>query len=186
MTKSCVIIGLGKIGMGYDYDLTGSHVIYTHARGIVKHPKFQLVGAVDVCAKQRERFEKHYLLPTFNDPELALGKLQPDVVVIATPTGSTSYAMSLGSPILYPTMESNIIVPMAAYRIGARPLVIPSKYDITAKLTGNSEAVMVLDGQEEILVKIEDSIKLKKSKSPVSIVRFKDNFFDRVRTKLRM
>ena len=109
-----------------------------------------------------------------------------DGVVISTPTGSTSYAMSLGSPILYPTMESHIIVPMAAYRIGARPLVIPSKYDITAKLTGNSEAVMVLDGQEEILVKIEDSIKLKKSKNPVSIVRFKDNFFDKVRTKLRL
>ena len=109
-----------------------------------------------------------------------------DGVIIATPTGSTSYAMSLGSPILYPTMESHIIVPMAAYRIGARPLVIPSKYDITVKLTGNSEAVMVLDGQEEILVKIEDSIQLKKSKNPVSIVRFKDNFFDKVRTKLRL
>ena len=34
--------------------------------------------------------------------------------------------------------------------------------------------------------KIEDSIKLKKSKNPVSIVRFKDNFFDKVRTKLRL
>ena len=83
-------------------------------------------------------------------------------------------------------MESHIIVPMAAYRIGARPLVIPSKYEITAKLTGNSEAIMVLDGQEEILVKLEDSIVLKKSKNPVSIVRFKDNFFDKVRTKLRL
>jgi len=103
-----------------------------------------------------------------------------DGVVISTPTGSTSYAMSLGSPILYPTMESHIIIPIAAYRIGARPLVIPSK------LTGNPEAVMVLDGQEEILVKLEDSIKLKKSKDPVSIVRFKDNFFDKVRTKLRL
>ena len=107
-------------------------------------------------------------------------------LIISTPTGSTSYAMSLGAPILYPTMEAHIIVPIAAYRIGARPLVIPSSYEITAKLTGNPEAVMVLDGQEEILITIDDDIKLKKSSKPVEIVRFKDNFFERVRNKLRL
>jgi NAD+ kinase len=109
-----------------------------------------------------------------------------DGLIISTPTGSTSYAMSLGAPILYPTMESHIIVPIAAYRIGARPLVIPSKYNITAKLTGNPEAVMVIDGQEEILITIEDEIKFKKSSKPVELIRFNDNFFERVRTKLRL
>ena len=94
--------------------------------------------------------------------------------------------MSLGAPILYPTMESHILVPIAAYRIGARPLVIPSKYEITAKLTGNPEAVMVIDGQEEILITIEDKIKFKKSSEPVELIRFNDNFFERVRTKLRL
>ena len=109
-----------------------------------------------------------------------------DGLIISTPTGSTSYAMSLGAPILYPTMESHILVPIAAYRIGARPLVIPSKYEITAKLTGNPEAVMVIDGQEEILITIEDKIKFKKSSEPVELIRFNDNFFERVRTKLRL
>jgi NAD+ kinase len=71
-----------------------------------------------------------------------------DGVIIATPTGSTSYAMSVGAPILYPTMESHIVVPMAAYRIGARPLVVPSKYNITARITGHPEAVMVIDGKD--------------------------------------
>ena len=109
-----------------------------------------------------------------------------DGLIISTPTGSTSYAMSLGAPILYPTMEAHIIVPIAAYRIGARPLVIPSNYEITAKLTGNPEAVMVLDGQEEILITVDDNIKFKKSSKPVEVVRFKDNFFERVRNKLRL
>jgi len=109
-----------------------------------------------------------------------------DGLIISTPTGSTSYAMSLGAPILYPTMKSHILVPIAAYRIGARPLVIPSKYEITAKLTGNPEAVMVIDGQEEILITIEDEIKFKKSSKPVQLIRFNDNFFERVRTKLRL
>jgi len=109
-----------------------------------------------------------------------------DGLIISTPTGSTSYAMSLGAPILYPTMEAHIIVPIAAYRIGARPLVIPSNYEITAKLTGNPEAVMVLDGQEEILITIDDNIMFKKASKPVEVVRFKDNFFERVRNKLRL
>jgi len=94
--------------------------------------------------------------------------------------------MSLGAPILYPTMEAHIIVPIAAYRIGARPLVIPSNYEITAKLTGNPEAVMVLDGQEEILITIDDIIKFKKASKPVELIRFKDNFFEKVRNKLRL
>ncbi len=109
-----------------------------------------------------------------------------DGVIIATPTGSTSYAMSVGAPILYPTMQSHIIVPMAAYRIGARPLVVPSKYNIKAKITGHPEAVMVIDGQDEIMIKNDDKLEFKKSKESVELIRFKDNFFDKVRDKLRL
>ena len=74
---------------------------------------------------------------------------------------------------------------MAAYRLGTRPLVVPSKYELEAKLTGNPEAVMVIDGQDEIMINIDDSIVLKRSKEPVQMIRFSDNFFERVRTKLR-
>tara|TARA_B100000029_G_scaffold291081_1_gene284676 strand:- start:482 stop:1279 length:798 start_codon:yes stop_codon:yes gene_type:complete len=109
-----------------------------------------------------------------------------DGLIIATPTGSTSYAMSVGSPILYPTMESHIVVPMAAYRIGARPLVVPSKYTINTRITGHPEAVMVIDGKDEIMIKKEDKLHFKKSKDPVELIRFKDNFFDKVRSKLRL
>ena len=108
-----------------------------------------------------------------------------DGLIIATPTGSTSYAMSLGGPIIYPTLESHIIVPMAAYRIGARPIVIPSKYEITARITGHPEAVMVIDGQDEIMIKKNDKLFFKQSKEPVELVRFEDDFFDRVQNKLR-
>ena len=113
-------------------------------------------------------------------------RFRGDGVIIATPTGSTSYAMSVGAPILYPTMQSHIIVPMAAYRIGARPLVIPSKYNIKAKITGHPEAVMVIDGQDEIMIKKEDDLEFKKSKESVELIRFKDNFFDKVKDKLRV
>ena len=88
MAESCVIIGLGQIGMGYDFDLTGESAIYTHARAIAVHPGFRLVGAVDVSPGQRARFEQRYGVPAFDQVEVALRQLQPDVVVIATSSES--------------------------------------------------------------------------------------------------
>ena len=78
------------------------------------------------------------------------------------------------------------MVPLAAYRIGARPLVVPCKYDITARITGHPEAVKVIDGQDEIMINKYDKIQFKKSKEPVELVRFGDNFFHKVRNKLRL
>ena len=94
--------------------------------------------------------------------------------------------MSIGAPIIYPTMKSNLIVPMAPYKLGSRPLILPSNYDIEARITGHPEAVMVIDGKEEIHIKSDDIIKFKASDSPASLIRFDKNFFDRLRNKLRL
>ena len=83
-------------------------------------------------------------------------------------------------------MKSNIIVPMAAYKLGSRPLILPADYNITAKITGHPEAVMVIDGKEEISINGEDKIEFKASESPASLIRFNKNFFDRLRNKLRL
>lgn len=90
MAESCIIIGLGQIGMDYDFDVIGELAIYTHAHAISVHPAFRLVGAVDVSPEQRARFEHRYEAPTFDGVEKALRQLQPDVVVIATPSESHS------------------------------------------------------------------------------------------------
>ncbi len=88
VTESCVIIGLGQIGMGYDFDVTGNSNIYTHARAISLHNAFRLIGAVDVSPELRTRFEQRYCVPAFDKVESAVAQLRPDVVVIATPSGS--------------------------------------------------------------------------------------------------
>jgi predicted dehydrogenase len=88
MAESCVIIGLGQIGMGYDFDVTGDTAIYTHARAISMHPEFRLVGGVDVAPELRARFEQRYGAPAFDHAEPALRQLQPDLVVIATSSAS--------------------------------------------------------------------------------------------------
>ena len=86
MNKTCLIVGLGQIGMEYDYGKIKEKSIFTHAHAIKKHPNFELIGAVDVSEKKRDRFEKLYVTPTFNDIDTALKKLKPEIVIIATPT----------------------------------------------------------------------------------------------------
>jgi len=86
MYNSCLIIGLGQIGMDYDFDHVDNDLIYTHSKAIRKHSKFKLVGAVDTSPKQRDRFQERYALPVFDNPELAVQELKPDIVVISTPT----------------------------------------------------------------------------------------------------
>jgi len=86
VTFTALIVGLGQIGMGYDLTLDPDEHILTHARAFQRHPEFRLVGGVDPAQSRREAFEAAYGIPSFEDIESALGALQPDVVVIATPT----------------------------------------------------------------------------------------------------
>ena len=86
MNKTCLIVGLGQIGMEYDYGKIKEKSIFTHAHAINKHPNFELIGAVDISEKKRDRFEQLYVTPTFNDIDTALKELKPEIVIIATPT----------------------------------------------------------------------------------------------------
>lgn len=86
MTEKCLIIGLGQIGMGYDLTLDTVKAVYCHARAFSLHPAFELIGAVDPSATQRDLFKNHYCLPAYSDTASALKAETAGVVVIASPT----------------------------------------------------------------------------------------------------
>lgn len=88
MTRSVLLLGLGNIGMGYDFEApSGTHVL-THARAFHEHSGFTLAGGVDADPLKRERFQTCYGAAAFADIDSALASVQPDIVVIATPTAS--------------------------------------------------------------------------------------------------
>jgi NAD+ kinase len=113
-------------------------------------------------------------------------EFRADGVIVATPTGSTSYAMSAGSPILHPAVGAHVLVPIAPYRIGSRPLVIPDSMELGIRLLNPRQSVIVLDGREEMAVGPDDKITIVKSATPARFARFGDSFFERVQRKLRM
>jgi predicted dehydrogenase len=83
---SAAVIGLGRIGQGYDYDRSADGYILTHAAGFAAHEGYELVAGVDPDGRQRERFEQKFRRPTFDDVESLLRRCRPDVVAIAVPT----------------------------------------------------------------------------------------------------
>lgn len=77
-----VIIGLGKIGLLYDYNNAN---IQTHAKSIYKNNKFNLVSAVDTNSERRTLFIKKYKIKAFSQIKKSI-ILNADLVIISTPT----------------------------------------------------------------------------------------------------
>lgn len=87
MKYKVLLIGLGQVGMGYDFKVVPSlSLVLTHARAFSMHQNFTLVGGVDPDPGCRDRFVQGYRASAYDDLATALKQTQPDVVVIASPT----------------------------------------------------------------------------------------------------
>ena len=124
-----------------------------------------------------------YKLFVDNSP---LEELRADGVVFATSTGSTAYAMSAGGPIVDPRVDGTVIVPLAPFKLSARPWVVPAKSEIRLELTvPKKEAVIVIDGQYTRKIKEDDTILITKAERPARFVKTREGgFYDKVRNKL--
>jgi NAD+ kinase len=75
-----------------------------------------------------------------------------DGVIIATPTGSTAYALSGGGPILHPELDAMVIVPMFPHTLSIRPIVINANHRITIVITPNNTATPRLTCDSQTLL----------------------------------
>lgn len=75
-----------------------------------------------------------------------------DGMVVATPTGSTAYALSGGGPILTPDLDAVVLVPICPHGLSHRPLVVPagSRVEIAVNENSRTRAQAALDGQDTI------------------------------------
>jgi predicted dehydrogenase len=80
-----VVVGLGQVGQGYDYDSLDNSVILTHAKALSVHNGFELVAGIDTNLDQRKRFEKKFSKPAFSCFKKLKENYKPDVFSIATP-----------------------------------------------------------------------------------------------------
>jgi NAD+ kinase len=109
-----------------------------------------------------------------------------DGVIVATPTGSTAYALAANGPIMYPTMRGVIIAPICPHTLTQRPLVVPDDENIEIILTNDTEVYLTLDGQKGLPLRRGDRVQVKQSLNRVLLVRNPNlDFFGILRAKLR-
>ncbi len=111
-------------------------------------------------------------------------ELRADGVIVSTPTGSTCYAMSVGSPIIDPHVNAFVFVPMAPFKFAARPMVVPSSARIKVELLMDKGCLLVIDGQREYHIRGNSSVEFSLSKNYGRFLRFEDNFYARMQEKL--
>jgi NAD+ kinase len=116
-----------------------------------------------------------------------LGTIRADGLIIASPTGSTGYAASAGGPIVEPTSPVIIITPIAPHTLTVRPVIVPEWYEIDLRITNETgtPALIVADGQEEVVVDSPALVRLSGHPNKLKLLRRNENtYFDLLRTKL--
>ena len=111
-------------------------------------------------------------------------QVRADAVILATPTGSTSYSMSVGGPIVDPSVPAIVVTAIAPFKPSYRPHVFPSDRQISVRLVRPKECVLVMDGQHEMPLKGTEEISVTASERPARFIRFRDDFYKRFEEKV--
>jgi NAD+ kinase len=117
-----------------------------------------------------------------------LSRWSGDGMVCATPTGSTAYAFSAGGPVVWPSVQAILLVPISAHALFARPLVVsPDSRVAIELLSGAGGAIAFCDGRRTIEVVARDRIEIQRGAQPVRLVRLSGAAFtDRLVGKFRL
>jgi NAD+ kinase len=93
-----------------------------------------------------------------------------DGIIVATPTGSTAYALSAGGPILHPTLPALVLVPICPHTLSDRPLAVGSDslIEITMISTSRQSAHVTFDGQTNFALHDKDVLRVRRADSPLA------------------
>jgi NAD+ kinase len=102
-----------------------------------------------------------------------------DGIVIATPTGSTAYAFSAGGPVVWPSVEALLMVPLSAHALFARPLVIKPDALVAVEVLQRSagHGVLWCDGRRTWELPPGARVEVIKSEKPVLLARLRNSTF---------
>jgi len=96
-----------------------------------------------------------------------MANLRADGLIIASPTGSTAYALSAGGPILHPSIAGWVLAPIASHSLSNRPIVLPDVSDITVEIVAGRDASVSFDMQSLASLLPGDRIRVRRSQHQV-------------------
>lgn len=108
-----------------------------------------------------------------------------DGLIVATPTGSTAYALSAGGPLLHPSNPGWVMVPIAPHTLSNRPIVLPDAVEVAIEVVSGRDASANFDMQSLASLLHGDRISVRRSKHTVRFLHPRGwNYFDTLRKKL--
>ncbi len=110
-----------------------------------------------------------------------------DGMIVASPTGSTAYALSGGGPILHPAMDALLLVPICPHTLGDRPMVVPggSRIEILLNHTHGGRAQVTWDGQRAQPLAAGERVEVWRAERRVSFIHPRGyDYYKILRTKL--
>jgi NAD+ kinase len=92
-----------------------------------------------------------------------MANIRADGVVVSTPTGSTAYALSAGGPLMHPSIDGWVMVPIASHGLSNRPIVLPDSAEISLELVAGRDASVNFDMQSLTEVQHGDRVTVQRS-----------------------
>jgi NAD+ kinase len=114
-----------------------------------------------------------------------------DGLIIATPTGSTAYALAAMGPIVDPALEVTLLAPICPHTLTQRPLIVPAHLPLGIRLgrrrAHETPRVLVsLDGREGCELKVGDEVRVRRAETPLRLLLPPGrSFFEVLRRKLK-
>ena len=112
---------------------------------------------------------------------------QSDGLIVATPTGSTAYSLSAGGPIMHPSLNALVLVPMYPHTLSSRPLVVNADSEIRLDVMRQRSILPLVscDGAVRFQTEAGDSIVIRKKSGPLRLIHPLDyNYYEACRSKL--
>ncbi len=111
--------------------------------------------------------------------------LRADGLIVATPTGSTAYALSSGGPILHPTLPAISLVPISPHTLSNRPIAIASTSEVRVKLIRGTNARVNFDVQSFFDPRSDDVVIIRADPNPLRLLHPEGySYFGMLRSKL--
>jgi NAD+ kinase len=112
--------------------------------------------------------------------------LRADGLIVATPTGTTAYALSAGGPILHPALSAIALVPISPHTLSNRPIALRSNSRIEVTLVRGQDARANFDVQAHCQLEPGDVVSVHAAPKPVTLLHPKGyRYFSMLRQKLR-
>lgn len=123
---------------------------------------------------------------TFADDKLVY-EHRADGLIVASPTGSTAYALSGGGPILHPKLDATVLVPMFPHTLSSRPIVLDANTNIRIHINPSNESspYVSFDGRNKIEVQLDSDIIIEKYQHHLTLIHpIGYSYFQILREKL--